>query len=46
MAQLEFEYSQRITIIQANFNDLFKNAINSFYQKSNIEIQLFSLQMV
>ena len=24
MAQLEFEYSQRIVMIQANFDDLFK----------------------
>ena len=37
MAQLEFEFSQKIIIIQVNFNDLFKNAFDSFYQKTHIE---------
>jgi len=37
MAQLEFEYSQRIVMIQANFDDLFKTVFDRYYQKANIK---------
>ena len=37
MAQLEFEYSQNVVIIQVNFDDLFKTAFNKYYQKTLIK---------
>ena len=37
MAQLEFEYSQSIIIIQVNLTDLFSKACNKYYQKSDIK---------
>ena len=37
MAQLEFEYSQNVMIIQVNFDDLFKTAFNKYYQKTHIK---------
>ena len=37
MAQIEFNYNQNLTIIQANLNDKFKDVINKYLQKSSLD---------
>ena len=34
MIQIEFDYNQQITVVQAKSNDLFQYVINSYLQKS------------
>ena len=34
MIQIEFNYKQQITSIQADLNDIFQNIINRYFQKS------------
>ena len=34
MIQIEFDYNQQTTVVQAKSNDLFQNVINSYLQKS------------
>ena len=41
MFKIEFNYNQHITTIQANINEPFKNVINKFLQKSQIEPKHF-----
>ena len=36
MLQVEFNYAQQITVIQAKIEDKFKEVINKYYQKSSI----------
>ena len=36
MAQIEFNYNQNLTIIQANLNDKFKDVINKYIQKTSL----------
>ena len=37
MTQIEFNYNQNLTIIQANLNDKFKDVINKYLQKSSLD---------
>ena len=38
MVEIEFNYNQKITAIQANLGDIFITAINKFLQKSSLEL--------
>ena len=38
MVQVEFNFEQRVTMIQAELNDSFKNIITKFANKSNLDI--------
>jgi len=37
MIKIEFDYNQRITIIQANLEDTFKNVISKYIQKTSLD---------
>ena len=36
MLEVEFDYAQKITVIQAKIEDKFKEVINKYYQKTSI----------
>ncbi len=37
MVEIEFDYNQRITVIQAKLDEPFQNLINKFFQKSLLQ---------
>ena len=38
MIRVEFDLNQLVTVIQANLNDLFKDVINNYLQKTGLQI--------